>query len=57
MTDIHETLQDEDILPTEASIIREVIQEEADISDDSLDSRWLQDDEVSYDNEFGMDFK
>lgn len=49
-------LQGEEMLPTEARIIREVIQEEADILEDSLDSHWLQDD-VSIDNDLEMDFK
>ncbi|CAH2041554.1 unnamed protein product, partial [Iphiclides podalirius] len=40
---------------TEARIIREVIEEEADVLDDSLDSHWLQDD-VSIETDFKLDF-
>ena len=51
-----------DILPTEeipdseARIICEVIEEEADILEDSLDSHWLQED-VSLDSDFRLDYK
>ncbi|XP_038212574.1 zinc finger protein 329-like [Zerene cesonia] len=48
-------LQGDEIPDNEARIISEVIQEEADISDNSLDSHWLQDD-VSVDTEFRLDF-
>lgn len=44
---MHNFLKDflqDDIPDNEAHIINEVIREEADISDDSLDSHWLQDD-------------
>ncbi|KAF9794033.1 hypothetical protein SFRURICE_010366 [Spodoptera frugiperda] len=44
MTDI---LQGEEMPDTEARIIREVIEEEADVLEDSLDSHWLQDDVFS----------
>lgn len=53
MTDI---LQGEEVPDAEARIIREVIEEEADVLDDSLDSQWLQDD-VSIDTDFRLDFK
>lgn len=53
MTDI---LRADDIPDTEARIIREVIEEEADVLDESLDSHWLQDD-VSIDTDFKLDFK
>lgn len=53
MTDI---LQDEEMPDTEAQIIKEVIEEEADILDDSLDSHWLQDD-MSIDTDFRLDFR
>ncbi|CAH1636985.1 unnamed protein product [Spodoptera littoralis] len=52
MTDI---LQGEEMPDTEARIIREVIEEEADVLEDSLDSHWLQDD-VSIDTDFRLDF-
>ncbi|CAH0625358.1 unnamed protein product [Chrysodeixis includens] len=52
MTDI---LQGEEVPDTEARIIREVIQEEADVLDESLDSHWLQDD-ASIDADFRLDF-
>ncbi|XP_046967799.1 zinc finger protein 662-like [Vanessa cardui] len=52
MTDI---LQAEEIPDSEARIIREVIEEEADILEDSLDSHWLQDD-VSVDSDYRLDF-
>ncbi|XP_004928391.2 zinc finger protein 677 isoform X1 [Bombyx mori] len=52
MTDI---LQGEEVPDAEARIIREVIEEEADVLDDSLDSQWLQDD-VSIDTDFRLDF-
>ncbi|CAB3221252.1 unnamed protein product [Arctia plantaginis] len=52
MTDI---LEGEEMPDTEARIIREVIEEEADVLDDSLDSHWLQDD-VSIDTDFRLDF-
>lgn len=52
MTDI---LQAEEIPDSEARIICEVIEEEADILEDSLDSHWLQED-VSVDSDFKMDF-
>ncbi|XP_045499964.1 zinc finger protein 333-like [Colias croceus] len=48
-------LQGDEIPDNEARIISEVIKEEADISDNSLDSHWLQDD-VSVDTEFRLDF-
>ncbi|XP_072936996.1 uncharacterized protein [Epargyreus clarus] len=51
MTDI---LKPEEIPDTEARIIREVIEEEADVLEDSLDSHWLQDDK-SNDNDFQLD--
>ncbi|XP_045484617.1 zinc finger protein 436 isoform X2 [Pieris rapae] len=44
-----------DILDNEARIINEVIQEEADISDSSIDSHWLQDD-ASMLSDFRFDF-
>lgn len=53
MSDI---LRSDDIPDTEARIIREVIEEEADVLDESLDSHWLQDD-VSIDTDFKLDFK
>ncbi|KAJ8719504.1 hypothetical protein PYW08_011679 [Mythimna loreyi] len=52
MTDI---LQGEEMPDTEARIIKEVIEEEADVLDDSLDSHWLQDD-MSIDTDFRLDF-
>ncbi|KAJ0176208.1 hypothetical protein K1T71_008382 [Dendrolimus kikuchii] len=52
MTDM---LQGEEMPDTEARIIKEVIEEEADVLDDSLDSHWLQDD-VSIDTDFKLDF-
>ncbi|XP_075976781.1 uncharacterized protein LOC142977005 [Anticarsia gemmatalis] len=52
MTDI---LQGEEMPDTEARIIREVIEEEADVLDDSLDSHWLQDD-ASIDSNFRLEF-
>ncbi|KAH9637459.1 hypothetical protein HF086_012072, partial [Spodoptera exigua] len=45
----------EEMPDTEARIIREVIEEEADVLEDSLDSHWLQDD-VSIDTDFRLDF-
>ncbi|CAG9583109.1 unnamed protein product [Danaus chrysippus] len=48
MTDILQELPD-----SEANIIKQVIEEEADILEDSLDSHWLQD---LSDNELRMDF-
>ncbi|XP_034832687.1 uncharacterized protein [Maniola hyperantus] len=52
MTDI---LRVEEIPDIEARIIKEVIEEEADILEDSLDSHWLQDD-VSMDTDLRLDF-
>ncbi|XP_030023722.2 myoneurin isoform X1 [Manduca sexta] len=52
MTDI---MQGEEMPDTEARIIREVIEEEADVLDDSLDSHWLQED-ASIDTDFRLDF-
>ncbi|XP_059062181.1 gastrula zinc finger protein XlCGF48.2-like [Achroia grisella] len=52
MTDI---LQGEEMPDTEARIIKQVIEEEADVLDDSLDSHWLQDD-ISIDPDFAIDF-
>ncbi|XP_026730297.1 zinc finger and BTB domain-containing protein 17-like [Trichoplusia ni] len=52
MTDM---LQGEEVPDTEARIISEVIQEEADVLDESLDSHWLQDD-ASIDADFRLDF-
>ncbi|CAH2090236.1 unnamed protein product [Euphydryas editha] len=52
MTDI---LEAEEIPDSEARIIRQVIEEEADILEDSLDSHWLQDD-VSVCSDFRLDF-
>ncbi|XP_052741963.1 uncharacterized protein LOC112051831 isoform X2 [Bicyclus anynana] len=52
MTDI---LKSEEIPDSEARIIKEVIEEETDILDDSLDSHWLQDD-MSIDTDFRLDF-
>ncbi|CAH2270073.1 jg16533 [Pararge aegeria aegeria] len=52
MTDI---LKAEEIPDSEARIIQEVIEEEADVLEDSLDSHWLQDD-VSVDTDFRLDF-
>lgn len=52
MTDM---LQGEEMPDTESRIIREVIEEEADVLDDSLDSYWLQDD-ISIDTDFRLDF-
>ncbi|KAJ2951746.1 hypothetical protein O0L34_g13913 [Tuta absoluta] len=37
-------LREDEVPDTEASIIREIIEREADVLDDSLDSQWLQDD-------------
>lgn len=51
MTDI---LQGEEMPDTEARIIKEVIEEEADLLEDSLDSHWLQDD-ASIDTDFRLD--
>ncbi|CAG9123249.1 unnamed protein product [Plutella xylostella] len=45
---------DQELPDTEARIVREVIAEEADILDDSLDSHWLQDD-MSIDSDFNLD--
>ena len=53
MTDI---LQGEEMPDTEARIIKEVIEEEADVLDDSLDSHWLQDD-MSIDTDFRLDLR
>lgn len=53
MTDM---LKAEEIPDTEANIIREAIEEEADILDDSLDSQWLQED-MSIDTDFNLDFR
>ena len=53
MTDI---LQGEEMPDTEARIIKEVIEEEADLLDDSLDSHWMQDD-MSIDTDFRLDFR
>ncbi|XP_073964524.1 uncharacterized protein [Choristoneura fumiferana] len=52
MTDI---MPETDLLETEARIIKEVIEEDADVLDESLDSHWLQDD-VSIDTNFKLDF-
>ncbi|XP_063829010.1 myoneurin-like [Ostrinia nubilalis] len=52
MTDI---LKGTEMPDTEARIIKEVIEEEADVLEDSLDSHWLQDD-VSIDTDFRLDF-
>ncbi|KAL0878607.1 hypothetical protein ABMA27_003686 [Loxostege sticticalis] len=52
MTDI---LQGTEMPDTEARIIKEVIEEEADVLEESLDSHWLQDD-VSIDTDFRLDF-
>ncbi|KPI90881.1 Zinc finger protein 316 [Papilio xuthus] len=52
---INDIMASEEIPATEARIIREVIEEEADVLDDSLDSHWLQDD-VSIDNSCKLDF-
>ncbi|CAK1582916.1 unnamed protein product [Parnassius mnemosyne] len=52
---ISDIMESEEIPATEARIIREVIEEEADVLDDSLDSHWLQDD-VSIDTDFKLDF-
>ncbi|CAG4996949.1 unnamed protein product [Parnassius apollo] len=52
---ISDIMASEEIPATEARIIREVIEEEADVLDDSLDSHWLQDD-VSIDSNFKLDF-
>ncbi|XP_045451935.1 zinc finger protein 1 homolog [Melitaea cinxia] len=52
MTDI---LQVEEIPDNEARIIRQVIEEETDILEDTLDSHWLQDD-VSICSDFRLDF-
>ncbi|XP_052750277.1 zinc finger protein 677 [Galleria mellonella] len=48
-------LQGEEMPDTEARIIKQVIEEEADVLEDSLDSHWLQDD-ISIDPDFGIDF-
>lgn len=53
MTDI---MPETDLLETEARIIKEVIEEDADVLDDSLDSHWLHDD-VSIDTNFKLDFR
>ncbi|XP_013136355.1 PREDICTED: zinc finger protein 568-like [Papilio polytes] len=52
---INDIMASEEIPATEARIIREVIEEEADVLDDSLDSHWLQDD-LSIDNSCKLDF-
>ncbi|XP_045537026.1 zinc finger protein 37 homolog [Papilio machaon] len=52
---INDIMASEELPATEARIIREVIEEEADVLDDSLDSHWLQDD-ISIDNSCKLDF-
>lgn len=44
-------MNEDDLAATEAKIINEVIQEDVDILNDSLDSLWLQDDK-SIDTDF-----
>ncbi|XP_068629613.1 uncharacterized protein [Battus philenor] len=52
---ISDLMESEEIPNSDARIIREVIAEEADILEDSLDSHWLQDD-VSVDTDIKLDF-
>ncbi|XP_063385269.1 zinc finger and SCAN domain-containing protein 12-like [Cydia fagiglandana] len=52
---MNDIMPDDDLPDTEARIIKEVIDEEADVLDDSLDSHWLQDD-ASIDSDLRLDF-
>ncbi|XP_047997750.1 zinc finger protein 777-like isoform X2 [Leguminivora glycinivorella] len=52
---MNDIMPEDDLPDTEARIIKEVIDEEADVLDDSLDSHWLQD-EASIDSDFRLDF-
>ncbi|XP_053608483.1 zinc finger protein 354A-like [Plodia interpunctella] len=52
---MQDMLPDTEMPDSEARIIRQVIEEEADVLDDSLDSHWLQDD-VSIATDFRLDF-